>query len=309
MTTPFVFFDNRFELTKYFISILKTIHPNQEIFVLTNAKKPKILWDSKQINFIQLDSLQYSARFKKFANVYEHLSTHSPDFELSCFERYFAIESFMSRYQVDEIWHLDTDVLPTQAIHLIKRGKMVFSSPYNDLSVVSAHTARFTFQGISSLNNFLLDEFYTKNLASLRAFYDARVRNGLTGGVCDMQGLSYWLRSRPSSEWQNSYGVLLDGTQLNHTLSGIHKEVTSVLKSSKLTANIFLFFGGGGLTLIHNSGKLKFSTIHFQGQYKFLISPFIKIRFLIGSPKFLNTATKVLVKSSIIAEKAKKLIK
>jgi hypothetical protein len=124
-----------------------------------------------------------------------------------------------------------------------------------------------------------------------------------------MQGLSYWLRSRPASEWQNSYGVLLDGTQINHTLSGIHKEVASALKSTKLKANIAIFFGGGKLMLFHNAGKLRFSTIHFQGQYKFLIPSFIKIRILIGSPKFLNMATKVLVKSSLVTQKAKNLIK
>lgn len=223
-SVPYIFFDNRNKFQGWFLQILKTIPDYQEVFVLSNANPPKKLVKFKNLNFVQLYNLDYLKKFRKFEEKYVHLSTHEPEFELSCFERYFALEYFMDKYGLESAWHLDTDVLPTQDLARFNIFDLVFSSPYSDHSVVSAHTAKFSIKGIRMLTDFLIRNFYVEHLSELQSFYQSRVRQGLSGGVCDMQGLAYWLKTLQRKDWCNSFKNTDVDVQINHTLANVDQE-------------------------------------------------------------------------------------
>ena len=160
---------------------------------------------TKNLNFVQLSDLDYLRKFKIFERNYVHLSTHEPEFELSCFERYFALEALMTKLNLDSAWHLDIDVLPTRDLRRFNEFGLVFSSPYPDHSVVSAHTSKFSIGGIRNLTDFLIRNFYTDYLDELRLYFRSRVQRGLAGGVCDMQGLALWLRTLNSDEFMRHF--------------------------------------------------------------------------------------------------------
>lgn len=291
---PYVFFDNRKSFQPWFLNILRIIPRSQDVYVLTNARQPSSFRNRKNIHFIELQELRYQSFYDDFQNVYVHLSTHEPHFELSCFERFFALRALMENWELDKVWHLDTDILPTQYLSEFDKYDHVFSSPYPDDSVVSAHTSKFNLLGIQSFTNYLIHEFYKVNLSELTTFYSKRIEQGLLGGVCDMQALAYWLRSSTAPEWLNSY-CLWDGKPIiNHTVSNIFDEFD--LKSERKRI-LFTLWKGAIYGRLFGS-RQKYATLHFQGQYKYLIRPFIKLHFLFGAPSLLLFQTKFYFKLS-----------
>ena len=155
MGIPLVFFDNRNSLQDWFIRILHAISPTQTVYILTNSKPPLNLKSKRNLIFIGLANIDYRVKFDLFREAYVHLSTHDVEFELACFERYFAINVFMNDVNLDSIWHLDTDILPTTGLEAFSEFEMVFSSPYDDQSVISAHTSKFSKEGLNEFINYL----------------------------------------------------------------------------------------------------------------------------------------------------------
>ena len=296
MDIPYIFFDNREELQPWFVKILRAVSESQEIYVITRAARTKTL-DRENIHFVNISELGYFPRFNEFKEKYVHLSTHSIDFELSCFERYFAIESLMELNQFTTIWHLDTDVFPTEHLKKYNQFDLVFSSPYADNSVVSAHTSKFSRHGINEFTEFLIHEFYADHLQVLQKFYDLRIEDGLSGGICDMQGLAFWLRIHRQGQWMNSFGYNgKDLSRINHTIANLAEE----LPLNKYVGPFLVSRHEKYLQLFTLGASNAYATLHFQGQFKYLIPNFLRFRFLVGNSKSLLFQTKILVKLNLI---------
>ena len=293
---PYVFFDNRRNFQSWFLQILSVIPADQEVFVLSNATPPIHITRTKNLKFVQLSDLDYLKKFKNFERSYVHLSTHEPEFELSCFERYFALEALMTKLNLDSAWHLDIDVLPTQDLARFNEFELVFSSPYSDHSVVSAHTSKFSISGIRNLTDFLVRNFYTDYLDELQFFFRSRVQRGLSGGVCDMQGLAYWLRTINSNDWLNSFQNRDVEVHINHTLANIDVEFPEINGSK----NSRIAFRNGRLQVSSKNSSRVYATLHFQGQFKFLIPYFLRFKILIGSSRCLLYQTKIATKLFLI---------
>lgn len=301
MTIPLVFFDNRDSLQDWFIRILRVISPTQTVYILTNSKPPLDLISKKNLIFVALANIDYQEKFNQFRDVYVHLSTHDVEFELACFERYFAINKFMSTAHLDSIWHLDTDILPTNGLEAFSDFEMVFSSPYEDQSVISAHTSKFSKEGLNEFTYYLTNSFYQDNLNSLENYFQDRLNNDLSGGICDMQAIAYWLRTLPSSRWFNSFGKSHKGFRISHTLAGILKELEP--NNSTLAEVLTITYTSDCLKVKRRNQRVYFATMHFQGQYKFLINFFLQSRIIVGSPKHLLFYTRVTVKARILRAK------
>lgn len=53
----------------------------------------------------------YSTRSREFAKVFRNHSPNPHGFELSCFQRWFALSEFCSTHKIDSVWSFDWDVL------------------------------------------------------------------------------------------------------------------------------------------------------------------------------------------------------
>lgn len=295
MSVPYIYFDNRLDLQPWFLAILDFIPSTQDVYIVSNAGG-EIFNDRPNLHFIKISELDYKHTFHRFCEKYIHLSTHEPEFELSCFERFFAIESLMNLMGLESIWHLDTDVLPTSDLEIYDKYELVFSSPYPDNSVVSAHTSKFSLRGIRDFNEFLIDKFYVIHLQELINFYNLRVESGLLGGVCDMQGLAYWLRSYQQSDWLNSFGNVSERAKINHTIANLRNERSAQDDNPLFLISLF----NRKLHVTAWLVKHRYATLHFQGQYKFLIPKLLKFGFLFGTSRFLLLQTKFIVKWNLL---------
>jgi hypothetical protein len=298
MITPYIYFDNRETLPNWFIKILKFIPESQTVFVLTNSTKSTKIANKKNIKFIKLLELDYQHEYVKFTKIYKHLSTHTESFELACFERYFALNAFMSKFQYVSAWQLDTDVVPTISLDKYSEIELIFSTPYKDLLAVSAHTAKFSQVGIQSLVNYLLNNFYQDNFKELENFYVERITKGLLGGVTDMTAVGYWLRTLKSGSWYNSFGIEYLGMRINHVFGNLEHDLS--LASNGYTKSLFLIHLKPSVVILKTPNKtLHYANMHFQGHYKNLIPILIDLKFLIGNSKVFLSLTKVLAKIKI----------
>jgi len=297
MNTPFFFFDNRNSLQDWFVRILSTISDDQFVFVATNAQRPICLANKSNLTFISLKDLEYSSEYNQFLEVYQHLSTHEPSFELACFERYFALKSCMKLFALESIWHLDTDVVPTSQLRTFSEFELVFSSPYSDLSVASAHTGKFSRNGIDSFTKYLVGIFYQQNFPFLEKTYKERVCKGLLGGITDMTAIAFWLRTLDHDTWFNSYKNPYNGVGINHIFSHLSAELNP---KSVETRFIFIRFSRTGWRIYTRNNMYSFATLHFQGHFKALLIPLIKYKFLLGSSRIFLLITKIRIKLNLL---------
>jgi hypothetical protein len=295
MQTPFVYFDNREKLPSWFIRILKFIPKSQTVFVLTNSVKSTKIINNANIKFVKLSELDYQDKYSKFTKIYKHLSSHTELFELACFERYFAINSCMSKFELHAAWHLDTDVLPTSGLNLYSEFNLVFSSPYKDLSVASAHTAKFSKKGIESLINYLLNSFYQENLPNLETIYLDRKSKGLLGGITDMTAIAYWLRTLEPSSWYNSFDNVRSDMRINHIFAMLETDFFS--KEHSVKQGIYMIKLKPYSIEVKSSQKtLRYASLHFQGHYKNLVPTLLTLKYLIGNLKIFLILIKIIVK-------------
>jgi hypothetical protein len=298
MKTPYVYFDNRETLPSWFIKILRFIPESQTVFVLTNSTKSAKIANKTNIKFIKLLELDYQHEYAKFTKIYKHLSTHSESFELACFERYFALKACMSKMKLESAWQLDTDVVPTNSLNIYSKFELIFSTPYKDLSVVSAHTAKFSKAGIENLVSYLLNIFYQQNTNELERIYIERVSKGLLGGITDMTAVGYWLRTLKSGSWYNSFGNEYLGMRINHVFGNLEHDLS--LASNGYTKSLVLIHLMPSVVILKTPNKtLHYANMHFQGHYKNLIPILIDLKFLIGNSKVFLSLTKVLAKIKI----------
>jgi hypothetical protein len=284
---PIVFFDNRTELPDWFKWILRDIDGSVPVYVITPAK---VSWSRKLPNniiFVTPESLDYGKSYSDFQDSYVHLSTHSSDFELACFERYFALEELMKRNRYAEAWHLDTDVWVTPSLSEIYCPGMIFSSTSKTNVPASAHTAKFTDTGITAFTSFLKSTFYQENLFELETFYRERITMQLTGGVCDMTALGYWLNRYSDQDWFNSEGFRADSLQLNHIFGDLRDTFSRFgIESSKNKKFIILTKRNRNFELRYKKNRIKFATIHFQGHHKSLVTQIALLRIIMGGRNF-----------------------
>jgi len=170
------------EYLKYTFAQAKAVNPKSDIVLLgdeTNNQYPFV-----EHYFIE----DYSESAGQFARIYKHLSTHSLDFELICFQRWFVLRDFMVAHGLRSCLFLDSDTLL-----------------YTDVTKDSRRFASFDFtlsHGMSGCTFFLnrvealtefcafLSDTYTNRpgyyFQKMAAHFAVLQRTGRNGGVCDM---------------------------------------------------------------------------------------------------------------------------
>ncbi len=68
--------------------------------------------DDRANNPIDLKNIESNKnrRFNEFKKNYEHMSSNPKNIELLCFERYFWIEAYVNKYEIENFWMIDSDV-------------------------------------------------------------------------------------------------------------------------------------------------------------------------------------------------------
>lgn len=128
------------------------------------------------------DYYENAAEFKK---VYKHLSTRDIKYELFCFERWFIIENFMQKHNLQKCFYQDSD-------NMLYINVNDFSNKYyNDVPLVSFYSTGCNFF-INSLDafqkfcSFIKNHYSDENLFNELQVENNELQKVNNPGICDM---------------------------------------------------------------------------------------------------------------------------
>jgi hypothetical protein len=298
---PIIYFDNRKHINHNFLRIIRTIRISNPVFLISGATKLPSDFPKNKVNFVGLHEIRgYEKISEQFLSNYVHLSTHSYEFETACFLRYFAHQCFMDKLKIDKAFLFDTDVWPAKSLSNYNSAKLsIFSPNHTPSKTISAHSSFLNYSDLYDFNNYLLNEFYQNNIEELKKLFNHMKELNSAGGVSDMLALGMFLQeSNNTIKWNDSNKFSFGNSFLNHTFSTLYLDF-NISKESW-----FLIVRKRDYFIVRSKRITRFySTMHFQGNDKYLILWLEKFFLLYGnrwvfhfliriSRKFLNSYNK-----------------
>lgn len=130
---------------------------------------------------------RYSEGLQAFAKVYRHLSINPYDYELFCFQRWFAIRDFVREQGFPHFLCLDSDILLYCDVNEV--FSRYFSYDFTVCKVMGPCFSLFHAESIEKLCNYMLFLYTDKaTFNRLEVFY----KEVGYGGVCDMTALTWY---------------------------------------------------------------------------------------------------------------------
>jgi hypothetical protein len=232
------------------------------------------------VSGISLESISYSSAFEVFKQNYRHLSSNSKEFELACFERYFALNAAAEFLELESFWLFDTDCWPTDDIRVLEQPLEPCFSSSNSGRTISPHASFFPRGALISFVDFLTSELYQKHIGELTAHFEKLQKSGLPGGVSDMMALSIWLEKR-QIQWTNTYNRMTFPL-ISHNFEEDFRDFRRLSVEAKIdaTGHIRTF------EISIDQKKFSYANLHFQGRAKWLAYLLARYEKLDGGPKF-----------------------
>jgi len=245
---------------------IKQAVKNNPVFLIGDVDP---LVDDDNFTFVTPEGL--GSGIGDFSDIYVHLNTTPPDYELFCYTRWFLLRNFMERNGFPVVLYTDSDVM------FFENAEEEWSK-FNNCSMTlthrtSGHTSFITLNGIHHFCNMLTKIYSDKggyHFNKIASHLKVRQEFGLPGGVCDMTLLEYF-----------HYHAEFGGGP------GRVGEMMSIINDSTYDHNInvsdsdYLMENGtkkveivNGEVCIYNkrlARNIKFNSLHFQGGAKNLM--------------------------------------
>lgn len=207
-----------------------------------------------------------SIEYRKFANSYQHMSSNSKEFELSCFQRYFFLYEFMKTEKLEFSVMADSDLLIFCDLNeYFEKYRCPCALSISHNGVVSAHCSYWTVESLADFIGYL-EKMYTDDIEKLKAMYARMRAKKELGGICDMTALKLW-----SKTWTNilNLGVMRDDMVFDHCL-----QTDSDFESNKFCFSRILrmkkiyYINNMPCFQMIGGGMVHAATIHCQGSCK-----------------------------------------
>lgn len=237
----------------------------------SNPSSPIILLgDDANAHYAQVEHHRLSDYFvaaTSFARVYQHFSTHPESFELICFQRWFALDEFMTRHRIERCVYLDSDVLLYADVtsEMDKFRQFDFTLCWNTIGCVFFVNRR---EGLDQLCRFITDTYATKNSYTydrMVAHYATRLKHDLPGGVCDMTALQLYSEQYFGSVGEASY--VIDGSVYDPNINVPHPGFEMENDVKKVSWENGVPYG----TYVRTGERVRFNSLHFNGSAKKLM--------------------------------------
>jgi len=269
MSLPIVFLHKgNQDFIKYSLVKSSETNPDSKIYLIGDTSNRHL--DKIVENVIWLDYEDYAGEHSNLlVDSYIHMSTNPAPYEFICIDRWFVINEFMKRENLNSCFISDTDVLLYANVSDLQ--KKYFKNHRCTLTHnVSA--------GISFMNDrTILDDYIDLVLDSYggknNLFFDKAVshwqthqRNKRPGGVCDMTWWMFLRNKLPPFDFGESMSIIKEE-------SGIHSTFDHNINVSygyDMENGIKKFKFKNGIPYCYNKTydlEVKFNCIHFQGQY------------------------------------------
>lgn len=135
-----------------------------------------------------------------FPEIYRHLSSNHAEFELRCFQRWFAIKRWMKACNIEHIFYCDSDVMlycdVTQWAESVGNPDVSYQIPKHQPDYrwsASAHVSLWSLAALEEFCDFMLAT-YTRpsGMALLEQKWQWHRAERKSGGICDMTVLYLW---------------------------------------------------------------------------------------------------------------------
>lgn len=251
---------------KYVLAQLKESNPNANIILMGDKSNNKY----KFITHAYLDD--YFDGAKKFADDYIHMNGTNIDYELFCYQRWFAVYEYMQKHDLEDVFSLDSDVLVyddlSQLHSLISKYSFAVSS--KDLTetnpgwwIAGPPIGYFHRDALKELINFFVNSYHDKKYLNL---FDIKMQHHKQRdepyGVCDMTQIFLFTR-----ENADKFFNLSKPFKLNNELTYIDETILDIAGCVAENGHKKIeFINGIAYGFNASDGqKLRFPLIHFQG--------------------------------------------
>tara|TARA_A100001515_G_scaffold134952_1_gene125514 strand:+ start:205 stop:1017 length:813 start_codon:yes stop_codon:yes gene_type:complete len=269
MSIPIIFF--HVGDSSYLEHTLKqavTSNPDSDIYLLGDESNEKYATDVKYYAYDNFFEDVWD--FKK---IYTHLSTNDAGYEVICIVRWFIMNRFCKKHNIDKFFYCDSDVM--LYCDITEEQKKFANYRCTMTHNISA--------GITFINDLtVLDEFHTLcnniyskedmfNFNKCKLHYKNLQNSGRQGGVCDMTIWSIYRNIGNPGDYGETSAIIDDST-FDHNINGDDGYETE--------NGIKKFFWRDNKPYCKKlwlDREIKFNCIHFQGQpAKALIPSFVR---------------------------------
>lgn len=222
-----------------------------------------------------------SKKSELLKSIYTHRSTNPYSFDINCLLRWFYMETYMVKHNLERAIHMDPDVLIYEDItktlyNLYKEDEVAYTIMERDYEFdwnCMGSVAYWTLEQLQKFTDFIID-YYQNKQTELDDLAEKYFKIKEFGGISDMTFLS--LYQRKYSETVKNVALVHDksftfdsyfGTDQNSDLNEYRATKLSGIITKKV---VFKDKKPVGFNLKFDK-KVIFKTLHFQGQTKNLI--------------------------------------
>lgn len=250
-------------------------NPDSPIIVIGD---PGFKPDEKlNINFFNY--FEFTNYSRKFAKIYQHVSTNPYDYELFCIQRWFVLDQFAHEYGISSFYFFDADVLIYTDL---QKSKILNEFVYEKntsllISEISAHSSYFRDVSVlDSLCDFIYSTYERNNcLLKIESdLWNEKYKNKERGGICDMTWLNYFCILLGEKCTNNS---IFKDYAINHHVSSPSYLETTKKRGRPIFKINFLIESKEIIPIVKftkSAAKIKFLTLHFQAGRKNYINYF-----------------------------------
>mgnify|MGYP003631664149 FL=1 len=258
MSIPIIFFHvGGSDYLEHTLKQAVATNPNSDVYLLGDVENSKY---SEIVNFVPYEN--FFEDVWDFKKMYTHMSTNDPAYEMICIVRWFIINRFCKKQNIDKFFCCDSDVL--LYCDITEEQKK-----FADYRLTLTHNIS---AGITFVNDLaVLDEFhqlckdiYSKkdmyNFNRCKLHYKNLQNSHRAGGVCDMT--IWWIYrniGNPGDYGETS--AIINDSVFDHNINGDDGyETENSLKKVYWEDNI------PHCKKTWLNKKIKFNCLHFQGQ-------------------------------------------
>lgn len=191
----FVNYGNPFYL-KYSISQAISLFPKNSVILLGD----KTNFGYKGLRHEMIED--YWSTAKEFSKYYEHFNTNPYPFELFCFQRWFVLNDYLKKNNIDRAIYIDSDAILYKNLsdELTFFDDVEMTLNINDEHIAAGINCNiFTQKGIEEFCAFCINAYKEKNeyYQKCVTHFQALQSNNKPGGVCDMTLLYFYYLLHP----------------------------------------------------------------------------------------------------------------
>ena len=153
---------------------------------------------SRNIHFHSIDGLKMDPGALQFESKYRHMSTHTRQFELFCWLRWFYLLAFMRRENLPAVFYHDSDVMLQEDSAVLANH---YGSKFDYCAYIhsshsagsSGHSSYWTLSSLEDFCDYAIRSFTDRDpLERYRRRWEQWRQKGLAGGICDMTTLEFF---------------------------------------------------------------------------------------------------------------------